>query len=162
MAFDFKGGGASTPRPNNTSSSSGSNYPSSLNNIPRPGGNNLSSIPRPTDTSAARNTGFQNRPEVKSGGGVTPPSVTPDNGNGRRKTTSPKRPSTRQRTTNTGNTQIPFGLLFTILGIAVVIICLWIFRDPISAFLTQVLTWVITILIIIFLIKWFIFPKRRR
>ena len=162
MAFDFKGGGASAPRPNNTSTGSGSNYPSSLNNIPRPGGSNPSSIPKPADTSATRNAGFQNRPEVKRGGGITPPAVTPDNGNGRRKTTGPKRPSTRQRSSGTGNTQIPFGLLFTILGIAVVIICLWVFRDPISAFLTQVLTWVITVLIIIFLIKWFIFPKRRR
>lgn len=162
MAFDFKGSGGNIPRPNNTSSSSGSNNPSSFNNIPRPGGNNPSSIPKPADTSAARNTGFQNRPEVRSGGGVTPPSATPDNGNGRRKTAGPKRPSTRQRSSGAGNTQIPVGLLFTIIGIVVVIICLWVFRDPISAFLTQVLTWVITILIIIFLIKWFIFPKRRR
>lgn len=162
MAFDFKGGGGSAPRPNNTSSSSGSNYPSSLNNIPRPSGSNPSSIPKPADTSAARNTGFQNKPEVKNGGGGTSPTITPDNENGRRKTTGSKRPSTRQRSTGAGNAQIPFGLLFTILGIAAVIICLWVFRDPISAFLTQVLTWVITVLIIIFLIKWFIFPKRRR
>ena len=162
MAFDFKGSGVSAPRPNNTSSSAGGNYPSSLNNIPRPGGNNPSSIPRPRDTSAARNTGFQNRPEMKSGGGVTPPSVTPDNRNGRRETVFPKRPPTRQRTINTENIRIPFGLLFTILGIAVVIICLWVFRDPISVFLTQVLTWLITILIIIFLIKWFIFPQKLR
>ena len=80
MAFDFKGGGASAPRPNNTSTGSGSNYPSSLNNIPRPGGSNPSSIPKPADTSATRNAGFQNRPEVKRGGGITPPAVTPDNG----------------------------------------------------------------------------------
>ena len=162
MAFDFKGRGASIPRPNNTPSSFDSNYSSSLNNIPRPGGNNPSSIPRSTDTSVTGNTGFQNRPEVKSGGGVIMPLVIPENGNRRPKTTSPKRPSTRQRVSTIWDTQIPFDLLFKIMGIVIVIICLWVFRDPISAFLTQVLTWVITVLIIIFLIKWFIFPRRRR
>lgn len=55
---------------------------------------------------------------------------------------------------------IPWNIVLWVVGILAVVAGLWIFRDAISAFLSQVLSWVITILIILAIIRFFFFPRR--
>ncbi len=54
---------------------------------------------------------------------------------------------------------IPWRIILTIAGILVLVAVLWVGRDAISAFLSQVLSWIITIIVIILLIRFFIFRR---
>ncbi len=51
-------------------------------------------------------------------------------------------------------------ILLSLLSIAAVIAALWIFREAITAFLTQILTWVLTIAVIVAIVKYFLSPPR--
>lgn len=151
MAFDFNGGGGFSPD-NNTSPGFGGGS-SGFGNPPSSSGSD--------NSFGSRNGGFTDTPEVESGGGAFPPIVPPGVGSGQRHPYRKRRQRTRRSFSLGANfPQVPFGVLMSILCVIVVVVCLWVYREAISAFLAQVLSWIITILIIVFLVKWFIFPKR--
>ena len=107
-------------------------------------------------------SGFQNRPESRSGtnGGtsLTPVKKSPVRSAPR---TPAKRPATH-RGGGSGMPAIHWNMVIPIIGIVILVVLCVVFREAITEFLVQVLTWVIMILVIIFLVKWFIFGGRRR
>lgn len=54
---------------------------------------------------------------------------------------------------------VPWRAILIVVGILIIIAALWVNRDAITAFLSQILSWVITIIVIIFLVKLFIFRR---
>ena len=166
MPFDFNGKNASK-KPNNNFNSNTDYASHTTGTIPRP-----SSKERPTFSDGSygfasnctqeppKSTGFQNQPERRSGSrgnkGVSS-SSSQSTGYTPRKT-GIKPPSIHRPSSGTN---IPWSSLLIIIGIIAIIAFCWIFREAITDFLMQLLTWVIIILIIIFVIKWFIFPKRK-
>lgn len=165
MPFNFNSG--NTPQKTNNDFKSDTNYTSNTaSTIPRP-----SSREKPTftsDTSSAssmstqsphKSTGFQNQPvrRSSSGNAEMTPSFSQKTGYSPRKTKI-KPPSVHQ---SSSGMNIPWNILLPIIGIIAVVIFCWIFREEITNFLMQLLTWVIVILVIIFIVKWFIFPKKK-
>lgn len=148
MAFDFKGTSTSSEQKSSVHSNSSS-------------GN--SSMPYPSGSSMPKPSGFQNRPELNKNVGAfeaSRPVVSSSNGY-RTNNKVPRRPVQRRVSSPANRFWIPWNIVFPIIGIILAIVLCWVFRDEITAFLSQVLGWIITILIIIFLIKYFIFPRRR-
>lgn len=188
MAFDFSGskrpkapssGGSrndidytssdSTPRPSSGSTSASGGF-SGFQNRPtgfqdKPSGFQDRPANEPARQSGFQNkpSGFQNRPESKAGtSGNT--SLTPVNHSPARSAPRApvKRPATHRRGVSNDFGAIPWNVVLPIIGlIALVILCV-VFREAITEFLVQVLTWIIMILVIIFLVKWLIFGGRRR
>lgn len=133
MAFDFKNSSNSTKKYKDPLS--GSEY---------------------SDSGNSTNIGFKNIPTVKSSDSylTSSPSTNTRRTNSRR-TSSPYTSYRRS------SIEIPWRLVIIVLTIVIIISCLWVYRDVITAFLMRLLSWVITLLIIVFLIKWFIFPRRK-
>lgn len=148
MAFDFNGGS----RSQKPSASGHSNYSA-----------HSSSAPHPSGSPVLKPSGFQNRPKLKKDAGALRPSrPAASSSNGRRPNGNiHKRPMQRRMSVPMERFQIPWSIVFPIIGIILAVVLCWVFRDEITAFLTQVLAWFITILIIISIIK-YIFPGRRR
>ena len=151
MAFDFKGG-KQAPNSNNTANSN-EGYSSSLSSLSRPGGKSQSG-------------GFKNTPTVidnsdRTGGPLQP--NLPAMNDRQRHRLSPQRTPTRMRgVRQPSNVQIPWRIVLPIIAIIAIIVLCIVFKDAITSFLAQVLTWVLIVLIIIAIIKWLIFPRRRR
>ena len=61
-----------------------------------------------------------------------------------------------------GGIDIPWRIVIPVLLIAAAIALCVIYRDSITAFLSQILVWVITIIVIVLLVRWLIFGGRRR
>lgn len=167
MPFDFNSGNA--PKKPNNNFKSDTNYTSNTaGSIPRP-----SSAERPTFSSGAsgfpstptqtppKSTGFRNQPERRSGSsgntGLSPAS--PQQTGYTPRKTGIKPPSVHRPSSGS---KISWNALLPIIGIIAIIAFCWIFREAITNFLMQLFTWVIIILIIIFVIKWFIFPKKKK
>lgn len=152
MAFDFKGG-KQAPKPNKTTSSN-DEYSSSLSSLSRPPGNSSSS------------GGFKNTPETRDNSGKTGGS-SPQNlssFNDRQKGTSSlgQIPNNSREVRRVDSYQIPWRIVFPIIAIIAIAVVGFVFRDAITSFLAQVLTGLLSILIIIVIIKWLIFPRRWR
>lgn len=106
-------------------------------------------------------SGFQNRPGQRKHAPASPPSARPSyprRDKGRRNRTGIY-PSQRNSYRRTGF-QVPWERLLPIIGILAVIAMLWICRDAITEFLSQILSWVVTLVVIVFIIKCFLFPRR--
>ncbi len=71
---------------------------------------------------------------------------------------APKRPPVRRAPTSSFS--IPWNTVLPIIGIICVILFLYLFRSEISAFLSQILSWAITIIIIVLIFRW-LFRRRR-
>lgn len=188
MAFDFSGSkrpkaptssssrndidytsSDSTPRPSSGSTSASGGF-SGFQNRPAGFQDKPSGFQdRPSNESPHQSgfqnkpSGFQNRPERKTGiSGNT--SLTPVSNSPARSTprVPVKRPATHRRGGNNDFGTIPWNVVLPIIGLVALVILCVVFRDAITEFLVQVLTWIIMILVIIFLVKWLIFGGRRR
>lgn len=123
-----------------------------------------------SDNSARRQTGFQdrptgfsNRPENRSGSNNDTAMRPVRNSPTRSTPRAPaKRPATQRSSSGGYFASVPWRIVPPIIGIIILVILCVVFREAITAFLTQVLAWIIIILIIVFLVKWFIFGGIRR
>ncbi len=153
MAFDFKGG-KQAPPPHRTPNSSNDGYSSSLGSLPRPGGN------------ASPSSGFKNAPTVRddsSRPSVSPPENLPALNDRQRYSSTLQKTPTRVRSNHRqAGSQIPWRIVLPIIAVIALVVLCFVFKDAITSFLSQVLAWVIIILIIIAVFKWLIFPRRRR
>lgn len=104
-----------------------------------------------TESTSAR--GFQNTPARKNPGNPYPLSSSAQKEDTYWKRGGNVRRTQEKRSVPRGNIIIPWRVILMMIGVALFIAVLWIYRDAISAFLAQVLSWVITILIIVFLVK---------
>lgn len=153
MPFDFKSD-SSIPRPKSDPS-----Y-----------GSNSSSIPRPDSSSASEapsRSGFSNRPSfygndssgqrnVPQPRREQPPQPSRDNRNNGR-----TRPDPRIRR-NTPSVDIPWGIVFGVVAIIAVIALGIIFHDEITSFFMEILQLLFYLVIILAILKFLIFPSRRR
>ena len=57
---------------------------------------------------------------------------------------------------------LPWRLISGVLVAALVIGLCWAFRAEITSFLSQVFSWIIIILVILVIIRLFLFPKRKK
>lgn len=105
-------------------------------------------------------SGFSNEPERSRFAGNT--SLSPARNTPTRTAPRPpaKRPATQQRRSG-GLPYIPPKIVLLVIGIIVLVTLCIIFREAITTFLVQVLTWVVIVLIIVLLIK-LLFRRRRR
>ena len=176
MAFDFNGskkpgtasGGGSrndidytslgsmpSPSSGRTSESGGfsgfPNRPTGFSNTPSGFQDRPNNTPDRQTGFQNKPTGFQNRPESRSGanGGT---SLTPVNNSPVRfaPRTPTKRPAAH-RGGGIGMPSIPWNVVIPIIGIVILVVLCVVFREAITEFLVQVLTWIIMILVIIFL-----------
>lgn len=108
------------------------------------------------NTGSTSAKGFQNAPVRKNPGNLYPPSSLAQKEDISWKREGNARRTREKRSVPRGNIIIPWRVILMIIGVVLFIAVLWIYRDAISAFLAQVLSWVITILIIVFLVKMFI------
>lgn len=122
---------------------------------PRP----TSPPPPPSSNRTESAGGFQNRPQRResSGGSMKPAPREPNRPANSR---GISRPPVRRAPSAYSSFSIPWNIVFWVLGILAVVVGLWVFRDAISAFLSQVLSWVIMILVILGIIRLFLFPRR--
>lgn len=135
MPFNF--GGSSSQRPYRNNGNSNYAHPES-------------SVHRPNGSGNVPNHGFQDRPEVR------PERQQPE------RYGPPTQRRNRGRHRMPGRSySIPWNIIVTIMAIAVILILCWTFRDLISAVLAQIFAWVIIILIIIYVIKKFLFPNKK-
>ena len=144
MAFDFN---SPPPRP------SGGASPRS--DLPRPPG---SGSPPPGGASS----GFRDVPQAR--GTPQPPSVPPGPaGNGGRGGRSPRppRPCTARRP-RSGGFAFPWAAVILLVLLAAVLGFCYLYRDAISNFLAQLLSWVIILLIIYLVLRGILFGGRRR
>lgn len=152
MAFDFRGG-KRDPKPSNTSKSQ-DGYSSSLKSIPRP------------DEKRTSSSGFKSTPTIRNNsersGGFSPSNFSVFNNQNKRQREPRKRPMRSGYNRRSGNFQIPWNILLPIIIVLVIVILLFVFKDVITSFLMQVLSWIVIVLIIIGIINWFIFPRHRR
>lgn len=150
MAFDFKGD-KQEPKPINTTNSN-NEHSSSLNSLPRPG-RGLSS------------KGFKNIPTIRDNSDraddISAKNFLDLNNRQRYNSNLPKTPIRTKIGRQPSNIQIPWRMVLLLITITTIIILCIIFREAITSFLVQVLTWTLIVLIIIAIIKWLIFPKRR-
>ena len=58
--------------------------------------------------------------------------------------------------------QFPWRIVLPVLAVIGIVVLCVVYRDAISAFLSQVLAWVLTVVIILLILRWLIFPRRRR
>lgn len=151
MAFDFNGK-RQPPRPSAPPRQN-------IDPVPQP-----DSFPRPGGSRTAGGSGFQNRPTVR-GGPTSPPHPSaplPSRGkNGPSRYSSPRPLSYGGLPRGSRWESLPWNLILPIGAVVALVIFLWIFRHQITAFLTQVLSWIIIILIIYVVIRWILFPRRR-
>lgn len=165
MPFDFN----NSPRKSveNNNKHNNKDYSSSGNMIPRSSMRNTP-VQASSDSSAFSNRteGFTQRPAIRngsdSGGNIHPSTQYYDNDKQRNSGIRvPRRPRVQHRSGfDLGN--IPWGAILLVVGIIAVVAFLWIYREVITAFLMQVFTWIIMILIMILLCKWLIFGGRRK
>lgn len=149
MAFDF------TDNKPNKSNGSGTDYSSTIEAVPRSSATSLGTV--------SKSSGFQDRPERKKDTGTLVPSRQISSDSNERRWQGKERKSTTRRTYSPVNEfHIPWNIILPLIGIVVIVAFCWIYREAITDFLMQVLNWIFIILLIIFLIKWFIFPRRRR
>lgn len=165
MPFNFNSGSA--PQKTNNDFKSDTNYTSNTASaIPRPSSREMPTFTSDTSSASSmstqslhKSTGFQNQPVRRSSSGNTGmnPSFFQKTGYSPRKTKI-QPPSVHQFSSGMN---IPWNILLPIIGIIAVVTFCWIFKEEITNFLMQLLTWVIVILVIISIVKWFIFPKKK-
>ena len=146
MAFDFDN--RDTPYGHKPDSSAEGPYPYGGKESGR-----YAAPPRPGAPS-----GFQNKPERRP---VRPPERGPAEhmcASERRR--GPKRPRTYGRERRPVN--LPWRLISGVLVAALVIGLCCAFRADITSFLSQVFSWIIIILVILVIIRLFLFPKRKK
>jgi hypothetical protein len=139
MAFDFNSG----------------SRPKTPTVPPRPS----SSPAPPPPVGKSHSGGFQNRPERRdpSAKAQVPVPAPPSR---RASERGPSRPPVHRAPLTGLPSSIPWNFVITVLGIIAVVVFLWLFRDVITAFLSQVLSWILTIVIILGILKFFLFPRR--
>lgn len=150
MAFQFGGSGSQRPT---SGSPGGAPVP--------PGG---APIP-PGSAPSVRSGGFQGTPTPRRPDAApTVPAVNDDQGfNGFNRGQNWSAPQRKHNIPAGGyGVNIPWRIIIPVLLIAAAIALCVIYRDSITAFLSQILAWVITIIVIILLIRWLIFGGRRR
>ena len=143
MAFDFK---TPPPRP-----SSGGASPRS--DLPRPPGSG------PTPPGSGTSGGFRNVPQPRST--PQPPAVRPDPARGRGQGGRVPRPPRPARQPRGGGFAIPWTAVILLVLLAAVLIFCYCYRDVITEFLAQVLSWVIILLIIYLVLRRILFGRRR-
>ena len=90
--------------------------------------------------------GFQNPPQV---GRAAP--YRPDSGD--HLYTPTPRPSPYRKPRVRRNVEIPWNILLPILGVILILVFLYVFRNEITAFLSTLLSWVIVLIIVIAILK---------
>lgn len=111
-----------------------------------------------------KTSGFQNRPGQRKHDrhGDSPLSVhtrssqmrdRSDSGESRRNLPQRRRPDRRL------DVRIPWEIVLPLVCVIVAVTMIWVFRDAITAFLSQLLSWAVMIVILVFIIKKMIFPK---
>lgn len=148
MAFDFKGGGSSgsgAPFPPSSSGGGFRNKPSGFSG--RPGED------RPSP-------GFQDRP----GRSMPPPDSarrTAPSGEPRPRSAAPaRRPPVRSRAPRMAFS-LPWNRLLPVLAVLALLVVCFVFRAAIKAFLMELLTWAITLLVVIFIFKYLLLGGKR-
>ena len=126
-----------------------------------PGG---SPIP-PGNTPSVQNGGFQRTPTPRRPDPTpTVPDVSIDSGYSSGMGQGQNWNNHRQRRSGPvrAGFDIPWRIIIPVLLIAAAIALCVIYRDSITAFLSQILVWVFTIIVIVLLIRWLLFGGRRR
>ena len=59
------------------------------------------------------------------------------------------------------SSNIPWRIIFIIVAVLVLLIFLWIFREEITLFLTQLVVWVIIIVALVYIVKRILFGRKR-
>ena len=144
MAFDFN---SPPPRPSGGASPRG--------DLPRPPGSG------PTPPGGA-SSGFRDVPQSRDT--PQPPSVRPGPaGNGGRGGRGPRPPQPRtSRQPRGGGFAFPWAAVILLVLLAAVLGFCYLYRDAISNFLAQLLSWVIILLIIYLVLRGILFGGRRR
>lgn len=118
----------------------------------------------PTANDAGRQLGFSNKPQVKSRDDTSMTQYRTDEGFGGFSSTYTPSGSQR-RTPSAGRSggfsipDIPWGPIFIAVLVIGALAFLWVYREEITDFLSQLLMWVIFIAIAFAAIKWIIFGK---
>lgn len=139
MSFDFNDGGFADSRSRDISKTGSAKGFQNKGSTPAKGFQNIPERKEPKGNQGA----FQLSTSVGMG----------DTYLGRTERLHKRRPSPRREM------MIPWRIILMIVGVLIIATMLWVCRDAISAFLSQVLSWVITIIVIIFLVKLFIFRR---
>lgn len=111
-----------------------------------------------TRSSAPKSAGFQNYPEKRKDlavkNGSRPNAPVPSGNRGK----AYRRPSVKW---SSYLSVLPWDRILIIAAVIAAVAFCWIYREAITAFLTEVFTWVILIVIMVLLLKWIIFGRRR-
>lgn len=155
MAFDFKGGG---------SSGSGAPFPPSSPGggfRDKPGGfESKPAADQYAEPSGRSSVGFQNRPGRSMPRPDPVGRTTPPSGPRSRPAAPARHPPVRGRAPGPAFS-FPWGRLFPVLLVLALLMVCFVFRAEIKAFLIELLTWAIILLIVILIFKHLLFGGKR-
>ena len=114
------------------------------------------------DEPAGGGTGFRNKPSRRSRPSQDTDMVPFGDDSRTPGSRVPSRRTSTRRRSGVSLPDIPWRTLMPLIGIILAVVLCVIYRDAITSFLAQVLSWLITIGIIILLFKWLIFGGKRR